>query len=58
MNDSFMRTRIKQLDNLKKIIDTTSGSVRDLWVTKWYELIQSTANEINNDNLAEEFKNL
>ena len=58
MNDSFMRTRIKQLDNLKKIIDTTSGSVRDLWVTKWYELIQSTANEINNDNLAEEFENL
>jgi hypothetical protein len=50
--------RIQQLDNLKKIIDTTSGSVRDLWVTKWYELIQSTAKEINNDNLAEEFENL
>ena len=58
MTDLFMRTRIKQLDNLKKIIDTTSGSVKDLWVTKWYELIKSTANEINNDNLAEEFKNL
>ena len=50
--------RIQQLDNLKKIIDTTSGSVKDLWVTKWYELIQSTAKEINNDNLAEEFENL
>jgi len=50
--------RIKQLDNLNKIINTTSGSVRDLWVTKWYQLIQSTANEINNHNLAEEFENL
>lgn len=40
MEDPFIREKNRQLDNVKKMYDTTSGEVKEMWRKKWYDLVK------------------
>ena len=42
----YVDKRTKQLDNLKKMVDNTSGEVKEMWINKWYQLVRKIAVEI------------
>lgn len=46
MIDGFVNQKQKQLDNIKKAYDNTSGEVREMWRKKWYELVKVIASRI------------
>jgi hypothetical protein len=45
----YVDKRTKQLDNLKKMVDNTSGEVKEMWINKWYQLIRKIAVEIRQE---------
>ena len=45
----YVDKRTKQLDNLKKMVDNTSGEVREMWTNKWYQLVCKIAVEIRQE---------
>jgi len=45
----YIDKRTKQLDNLKKMVDNTSGEVREMWTNKWYQLVRKIAVEIRQE---------
>ena len=45
----YVDKRTKQLDNLKKMVDNTSGEVREMWTNKWYQLVRKIAVEIRQE---------
>ena len=45
----YVDKRTKQLDNLKKMVNNTSGEVREMWTNKWYQLIRKIAVEIRQE---------
>ena len=40
MEDPFIREKNRQLANVKKMYDTTSGEVKEMWRKKWYDLVK------------------
>ena len=40
----------KRLDNIAKAYWNTSGEIREMWKTKWYELIKQIANKIERNH--------
>ena len=45
-NDPFIRVNTKRLDNIKSMIDKTSGADREMWTKKWYDLVKIVAERI------------
>ena len=45
----YIDKRTKQLDNLKKMVDNTSGEVKEMWINKWYQLVRKIAVEIRQE---------
>lgn len=46
MNDFYINKKMKELDNIKKMIDVTSGEVRQMWTDKWYDLAKNIGKSI------------
>ena len=46
-NDSFIEVNTKRLDNIKSMIDKTSGADREMWTKKWYDLVKIVAKRIH-----------
>jgi hypothetical protein len=46
MIDGFVHKKQKQLDNIKKMYDNTSGEVKEMWRKKWYQLIKVIGSRI------------
>ena len=41
--------KMESLSRLKKIIDNTSGDIREMWTDKWYALVREIASDIVGD---------
>jgi len=46
VNDIYINKKMKELDNIKKMIDVTSGEVRQMWTDKWYDLAKNIGKSI------------
>ena len=46
MIDGFVQKKQKQLDNIKKMYDNTSGEVKEMWRKKCYQLIKVIGSRI------------
>jgi Cu2+-containing amine oxidase len=49
MTDSFLSTKMKQLKNIQATVESTTGETQQMWITKWYQLVRSIANDIENN---------
>jgi hypothetical protein len=48
MVNLFVEKKMKELSNIKKMVDTTEGSVKEMWTDKWYQLVRNIATAIQN----------
>jgi len=44
--DPFIEKKMKELSNIYRSYMNTTGEVRELWCTKWYEMARIIAAEI------------
>ena len=49
-----MDRKMESLSRLKKIIDNTSGDIREMWTDKWYALVREIASDIVGDRHMEQ----
>ena len=44
---SIIDIETRKLDNIKKMYDTTSGDMKEMWRKKWYELAKQIGGKID-----------
>ncbi len=44
---SIIDIETRKLDNIKKMYDTTSGDMKEMWRKKWYELAKQIGRKID-----------
>ncbi len=44
---STIRENQRRLDNIYKMYNKTSGDVKEMWKSKWYELVKQIGGKIN-----------
>ena len=46
LRDPFIDKKMKELSNIYKMHETTSGDVKEMWKKKWYDLVKVIAARI------------
>jgi len=41
--DKFVEDHMRKLNNIKSMVDKTSGADRETWIKKWYDLVNKTS---------------
>ena len=44
--DKFVEEHMRKLNNIKSMVDKTSGADRETWTKKWYDLVKIVADRI------------
>ena len=47
---SIIDIETRKLDNIKKMYDTTSGDMKEMWRKKWYELAKHIGGKIEHES--------
>ena len=52
MSDRYIYIKMDELDNIKGMIDKTSGIDKDKWTKKWYKVAEEIASAVKTLNNA------
>jgi hypothetical protein len=46
-HDPFIENEMKRLNEIKSMVEKTSGMERETWTKKWYKVVKIVADKIN-----------